>query len=376
MLREAGGGLLSAAMRNGRRTADSGQQAGILFIVVCCLLSVICCLPAHGQQRKLASKACIDCHQPVLQEASKKVVHAPFKDTKGCDSCHKRHGVVGTLVLQKEEPALCYDCHKKQQESFKAAHVHVPVAQGKCTRCHSPHSSDSRALLRSEGNLLCFTCHDRTKFTQASIHKPAGESCLNCHDAHAGANERRLTKPLAELCTSCHKTGGRGPMPKHGGYAVTGNCTSCHSPHAAAEKTLLRTVVHAPIADCTGCHTGQPIKQPDLCFSCHDIKTDKVVHEPFKSGDCTTCHTPHASDQKSLLNESQKSLCLTCHDLGATLTHKPAADGNCTACHAPHSAPAAKLLKLEGEALCNQCHADKTKAWNAEKVVHPALAMG
>jgi len=336
---------------------------------LCCLLSAVCCLPAYGQ-RKLASKACTDCHQPVLQELAKKVVHAPFRNTGGCDSCHKRHGVVGTLVLQKEEPALCYGCHQKQQEAFKAAHVHVPVAQGKCTRCHSPHSSDSRALLRSEGNLLCFTCHDRKKFNQASVHKPAGESCLTCHDAHAGANERRLTKPVAELCVSCHKNA------SHNGYKVDKNCTSCHSPHSSVEKGLLRAVSHPPLADCTGCHTGQPIKQPDLCFTCHEIKTEKTVHEPFKSGDCTTCHTPHASDEKSLLNNDQKSLCLTCHDIGAQLTHKPAMDGKCTACHSPHTTATPKLLKLEGEALCNQCHAAKITAWNAEKNVHPAFGMG
>jgi predicted CXXCH cytochrome family protein len=324
----------------------------------------------QGQQRKLAAKACTDCHQPVLQELSKKVVHAPFRNTAGCDTCHKRHGIVGTLVLQKEEPALCYGCHQKQQDAFKAAHVHVPVAQGKCTRCHNPHSSDSRALLRSEGNLLCFTCHDRKKFTQASVHKPAGESCLTCHDAHAGANERRLTKPVAELCVSCHKT------TSHNGFKVDKNCTNCHTPHSSAEKGLLRAVAHPPISDCTTCHTGQPIKQPDLCLTCHDIKPEKTVHEPFKSGDCTTCHSPHASDDKGLLNEPQKTLCLTCHDLGGQITHKPAADGKCTSCHSPHTTATPKLLKAEGQALCDQCHADKTKAWNAEKNVHAALAAG
>ena len=43
---------------------------------------------------------------------------------------------------------------------------------------------------------------------------------------------------------------------------------------------------------------------------------------------------------------------------------------------ASKSVTAAKLLKAEGEALCNQCHAEKTKKWEAEKNVHPALAMG
>jgi len=204
-------------------------------------------------QRKLISKECIECHKPVLNEQAKKSVHAPFRDEKNCEACHKRHGVVGTLVLKQDIPALCFSCHAKEESAFKAAHVHVPVSQGKCTKCHAAHSSDFAHLLRSDGNQLCFGCHDKAKFQQASVHKPAGESCLNCHDAHAGANERRLTKPLAELCVSCHRTGGRGPAPVHNGYTISAGCTSCHSPHAAPDQQLLRAVAHAPLADCSSC---------------------------------------------------------------------------------------------------------------------------
>src|ERR1043165_901466 len=56
---------------------------------------------------KVQAKECIACHAPVQKEEAKKVVHAPFKDLKNCESCHKRHGVVGTLVLKEPEPGLC-----------------------------------------------------------------------------------------------------------------------------------------------------------------------------------------------------------------------------------------------------------------------------
>ncbi|MGZ4809954.1 MAG: cytochrome c3 family protein, partial [Thermoanaerobaculia bacterium] len=218
------------------------MKRGFTLLIVFAISIFLLPSAANAAPRKLASKECIECHKPVLSEESKRVVHAPFKDEKNCEACHKRHGVVGTLVLIQEQPGLCFSCHKKEEAAFKAAHVHVPVSQGTCTKCHSAHSSDFPALLRANGNQLCFTCHDKKKFTQASVHKPAGENCLTCHDAHAGANERRLTKPVAELCTSCHVKGGKGPVPLHNGYTVGTNCTNCHSPHSAPDKHLLRAV--------------------------------------------------------------------------------------------------------------------------------------
>jgi len=316
-------------------------------------------------QKRLNAKECIECHAPVVKEKARKVVHEPFRDEKNCEACHKRHGIVGTLVLKQEQPGLCYSCHKQEEAKFKAAHIHNPVANGKCTKCHNPHSSYNEQLLRASGNNLCFTCHDKAKFSQASVHKPAGERCLTCHDAHAGANERRLITPKAELCGTCHKPGGKGPVPKHGGMTVTGDCTICHSPHSAPEKGLLHAFVHPPVADCATCHQPNSAEltkaQPDLCFDCHSDKQEEMkkkenVHAAFSMSTCTACHSPHTSDYKSLLVSNQKALCLTCHDaigkeIDAKSHHKPAANGECTSCHAPHSAPQAKLLKARGGAL-------------------------
>jgi predicted CXXCH cytochrome family protein len=147
-------------------------------------------------------------------------------------------------------------------------------------------------------------------------------------------------------------------------------------------------VVHAPLSDCSTCHTppaaGQKLTKADpaLCFDCHeDRKADlkkPVVHEAFK-GTCVTCHTPHASAQKALLSSPEKELCGSCHDLGKELAgksvHKPAAEGKCSACHAPHAGAVKKLLKAEGAALCAPCH-EKAKTWGAKKNVHTPFKGG
>src|SRR5512135_666510 len=136
------------------------------------LAALFCAAPVSGGPQKLASKECIACHAPVLKEASKKFVHAPFKDEKNCESCHKRHGVVGALVLKEEEPALCLSCHPKEDAAMKAAHAHAPVKEGKCSSCHAPHASEFKGLLKANGNEACFSCHKKEEFTLANVHKP------------------------------------------------------------------------------------------------------------------------------------------------------------------------------------------------------------
>src|SRR5690242_7362326 len=97
------------------------------LLLILAVVTLASALHAAPPQRRLASKDCIECHAKVQQEASKKVVHAPFADPKNCESCHKRHGIVGTLVLKQEQPGLCFSCHQKEETAFKAAHVHNPV---------------------------------------------------------------------------------------------------------------------------------------------------------------------------------------------------------------------------------------------------------
>ena len=54
-----------------------------------------------------------------------------------------------------------------------------------------------------------------------------------------------------------------------------------------------------------------------LCVTCHDdkaklIETAKVPH-PGAAGDCTDCHSPHASKQPGLPKTDAVSICLGCH---------------------------------------------------------------
>ncbi|HET7747675.1 MAG TPA: cytochrome c3 family protein, partial [Vicinamibacteria bacterium] len=332
---------------------------------------------AQAAPPKIRGKACLDCHADVQKQAARTVVHAPFEDAKGCEACHKRHGVVGVLALKAEEPELCLGCHEEQAAELKQAHLHSALKPGndgkpgKCTSCHAAHASDQPKLVKAAGNESCFACHAREKFTQGSVHAPAAASCLGCHGPHGTAQRGLLRQAQADLCASCHRAGGSARPAEHSGFAVTGrDCTGCHAPHTSKEKGLLRAVVHSPLSDCSSCHvkpaeTGGKLAltkaQPELCQDCHGDTAEEakkpVVHAAFTSGECSSCHDPHAGDGKGLLASAQKDLCVSCHDsvgkeLSTAHVHAPAAEGECASCHVPHAGTEKKLLKAKTADLC------------------------
>lgn len=180
------------------------------------------------------------------------------------------------------------------------------------------------------------------------------------------------------------------------------NCTAsgCH-----ADLMKFRNLHPAAKEDCESCHQKNSNKHPDdagkeytltknvpeLCNDCHDlsIKNQKSEHVPYKEGDCLTCHNPHSSDQKSLLNTNDgKIICTTCHsDLdNEKYVHGPVKKLDCLACHSPHNSNLSKLKKQEEPDLCFKCHNKSIKSGDVEfeaikpklksKYVHPPVMDG
>jgi len=158
-------------------------------------------------------------------------------------------------------------------------------------------------------------------------------------------------------------------------YQENYKCTDCHS------DLLESKLQHGPAAEsCESCHTVD-IKEhtengarglnlvknvPELCYKCHsevkrDIDASPNVHVAMQiENSCTTCHSPHSSDEKKLLMSQQKKLCLSCHNkdvtkkgektvniksllLNAKTIHPPAENG-CVVCHQPHASSYNYLL--------------------------------
>ncbi len=349
---------------------------------------------AGGGGRKVAAKECVACHAATLKQQERKLTHKPFADAKGCESCHRRHGIVGVNVLQKEEPELCFGCHEKQKKEFGQGVVHEAIrgtGKAKCTSCHAAHASDLPSLMRVSTNEACATCHKKAQLQGAKVHAPAAKDCGTCHTPHASPQKRLLVKEEKALCGGCHEAGDARMKKAHGGLPVaSASCVQCHSPHSAAAAGGLLPSVHAVGSDCAECHTGGSDKAkpfavkkaaPELCFGCHDAQQadlkKKVVHPPAEG--CTDCHSPHAAKGPKLLVQGVRETCAGCHEpiaaKLATRPHAPARDGKCASCHAPHGSDNKRLLVATGPALCTGCH-QAAAEWLKAKVVHAPARSG
>jgi len=330
----------------------------------------------------VSRSSCLECHGPHGTDFKKMltggVVHAPFAEGS-CDSCHRKGR--GTRVRPRAaKAALCYACHTDLETAFGRGSVHTIVREGRCTDCHSPHLAASAKLLKATGKELCFRCHPniRAKASAAGAHAPAKAGCATCHEPHRSDHAGQLKAPPPGLCLGCHSPKGGALARKHLGADLAKTaCLTCHDPHGSAQKHLLATgSVHAPFADgsCDTCHlggqSGALVEKGGkaLCTSCHaDVeeasKKAKVPHAALE-GECTACHTPHASNQPKLLKGPTAAVCTACHEGQAPkageMPHGVIAWLGCQSCHLPHGGEQAKLLRVPGNDLCNGCHLSGT----------------
>ncbi len=123
----------------------------------------------------------------------------------------------------------------------------------------------------------------------------------------------------------------------------------------------------------------KPGAKGKVCLGCHVDLEEKLalpsVHTPVKAGECTDCHSPHASSHGKLLTTEPDRICLTCHGetvpKDARSVHGPAAEGQCARCHDPHAAKNRSNLLTAGNELCLGCHEDLAQAMAASSFKHP-----
>ncbi|MDW7774427.1 MAG: cytochrome c3 family protein [Desulfobulbaceae bacterium] len=286
------------------------------------------------------------CHGNTM--ANKQFVHGPI-GAGVCISCHNPHGSFRVQQLARDDRSMCMICHQDKEEDFNKKVVHAPVAEG-CTVCHDPHQSDKRFQLKGKENgksvsALCFNCHDETIFTKQFQHGPVGAGdCIACHNPHAADVEQLLIGPKADgqICFQCHADRKDSFNLKEIHDPVKEDCGLCHDPHSSEHKMQL---LQAQTQLCRDCHMDQ---NPELF---EDIASAKFKHVPVDEGQCASCHRPHSSNYKPLLDDTMEKLCFKCHlDLGdevaeSKFRHGPVKTGDCTSCHNKiHGSTFVKLL--------------------------------
>jgi len=315
-----------------------------------------------------------ECHTDLQ---SFEFLHGP-NAAQECEVCHmatpaeiEKHNKKPNSFVDFESPVtdgpLCIMCHdNKRVGEF----IHFPVEDGDCVACHNPHGGNNKFFVKGTAEAeTCFTCHENDKTNKKFVHGPVnvGE-CASCHDPHSSNYKFQLKFAPEELCFQCHTD---------------------------KKQDLEKTVVHAPLYDgCTTCHDPHSSDAPfhlkansqkELCFSCHADFTPEVVqtineskyqHDPVAKGNCTECHSPHASEYGKLLYAEIKVACFECHqDIGnkvqnAKYVHGPVKESGCVACHSVHGSNNPYILyeyfpkefyNLYQEGtykLCFECHSD------------------
>lgn len=201
------------------------------------LLGTSLCHASEHPARVDESSNCLQCHADKIEGEH---VHPAIK--KGCTVCHviESKGET-TYVSLKESPAVCLACHQQKVVLYE----HLPYSSGWCLRCHDPHASGSRMLARGNVNDVCLGCH-------------------------LSSPERVASREVPMIVLTADRTTGH-PYPQHPvrGKAdpLTGgelSCVSCHAPHGAAKRPLLKMGGQIP-EDAINHVT----ETNDMCRKCH-----------------------------------------------------------------------------------------------------------
>jgi len=308
----------------------------------------------HGRLPIPVNK-CVMCHVPHSSKLNglirAKTLHRPLAQSM-CTSCHFG-GDDGLRVANSADK--CRKCHSFIDGLYdQKATIHPPVSDGKCVICHQPHMSDLSGLLRVSQLETCGKCHDVARPPEGRKLHPAVETCTDCHDPHGAVTRKFLKAEPPELCIECHDDPREAEGEVHPAIEEEG-CLACHNPHYGFEPGLLK---------------GDVPWIP--CFSCHEnpLEGKKNVHPAVEEEGCSGCHDPHASPNDFFLKEAGNAMCRSCHDLEdhhvfseeGTDVEVPKSfprSGNefsCVGCHSPHASNEETLMVKAREKLCTTCH--------------------
>ena len=321
----------------------------------------ITCHNSHGSDNpfilsKTGNALCVECHQDIGTLASQaEFKHEPVQKDKGCLSCHNPHASArADYLLKNKVPALCKACHKTDRPFFVGRHMNYKVTDSSCDSCHNPHGSNKNGILFD------------------AVHAPVAEKkCKQCHPDPGASNALETKKKGVRLCRDCHQEMVAETFNKNRVHApLTDNvgCLNCHHPHGTREKKLLNDT---QFNVCGTCHADTVELQK---WSIKNPKNENLC-EPVKTGNCVSCHSPHAADNILLAQAENIStgMCGKCHEWETHATHpigEKAIDQRnrnltveCLSCHTgcgtgnnPWMMPFASTYDL-----CTQCHEERKR---------------
>lgn len=249
-----------------------------------------------------------------------------------------------TKPLPDGAACMTPECHAAYS---RAPQIHAPVSKGACDTCHHKDVGGHKYPILRGAVEMCTFCHAMPK-NKAHQHKPMKKDCTSCHKPHT-ANAKFLLKgdSVERSCAQCHRV----PWKRYTHTILTkAECTVCHDAHQSDNRLLLRGGA-----------------EPEHCYRCHDdlrkeIKTASNVHKPVGEK-CSTCHQPHASEFPNQLKMPMDQMCLSCHKkLKVRIEKTGVTHGallkrdKCANCHSAHASRRPALLRNRMDRICLKCH--------------------
>jgi DmsE family decaheme c-type cytochrome len=187
---------------------------------------------------KQTANRCLTCHQSHHEQLNFSTsVH--LRNDVTCTDCHSpHHSTDKQFLLVKQEPQLCFSCHREIQPLFRMP-FHHKVNEGmvKCSDCHNPHGTFGQKQLRtaSARDIVCFKCHVDKQGPFVFEHMPVKtDGCMDCHVPHGSPNPHLLRYAnVNQLCLQCHTVSSFSHAPGtpsfHNQAAKYQACTMCHT---------------------------------------------------------------------------------------------------------------------------------------------------
>jgi len=193
------------------------------------------------------SQRCMACHQS-RHENVHFLTSVHYQSGVGCTDCHSiHHSTDMNTLLVKQQPQLCYSCHREIQPLFHMPfHHRVNEGMVRCSDCHNPHGASVDVALEpggenkqlrttAAGNAICMKCHVSKAGPFVFEHEPVvTDGCLDCHNPHGSPNPHMLkVANVNQLCLGCHTTssfsGAPGTPSFHNQSTQFQACTLCHT---------------------------------------------------------------------------------------------------------------------------------------------------
>jgi DmsE family decaheme c-type cytochrome len=188
------------------------------------------------------NQACLNCHQGGARMMWAGSTHQ-MRDVP-CTDCHVMHTGHDKVQVKKEQPEVCFTCHKQQRVQISKP-SHHPIMEGKvaCSDCHNPHGSAGPSLMvRDTINMTCYQCHAEKRGPFIWNHQPVSENCAYCHQPHGTTVAGLLKWRPPFLCQQCHEPS------SHRGNVPNMDWASSATTSEGKNITLARA--------CLNCHTN------------------------------------------------------------------------------------------------------------------------